>query len=166
MYSLLHRMNEAEAQVRRTLTLDPNYAHANLILGLVLVGRKHYAEAVAPLRRAIELGGDYDPANGALVAAYAGSGDRATAHKLLDELIEGEKRGKFGPFALAIAYTGLGDNDRAIAAMNRAIDRRDIFLPEVFFDPVLIRSGRIPAFAGWRRGWGWATNSTIPSPPH
>jgi serine/threonine-protein kinase len=148
VYHLLHRSEEAEAQVRRTLTLDPNYAHASLILGLVLVERKRYAEAIEALRRAIELGGDYDPANGALVTAYARSGDRATALELLDGLIEGEKRGKFGPFALAIAYTGLGDNDRAIAAMNRAIDQRDIFLPEVFFDPVLDPLRPDPRFRG------------------
>ncbi|CAN5879389.1 serine/threonine-protein kinase [soil metagenome] len=137
IYSLMGRTDEAQAQIRRTLALDPNYPHGHLILGLAFIAEGRYAEAIDPLRRAIELGGDYDPANGALIMAYARSGDRATALKLMGELTEREKKGEFGPFALAIAHTGLGDPGRAIEELHRAIDRRDIFLPEVFFDPVL-----------------------------
>ena len=137
VYYLMGRNDEAEAQLRRTLALDPNYAHGRLNLGLVFLAEGRYAEAIEELRRAIELGGDYDPLNAALVFAYARSGDRATALRLLGELTERSKRGEFGPFALAIAYTGLGETQRAIEALHRAIDQRDIFLPEVFFDPLL-----------------------------
>jgi TolB-like protein/Tfp pilus assembly protein PilF/tRNA A-37 threonylcarbamoyl transferase component Bud32 len=137
IYYLMGRNDEAEAQLRRTLALDPNYPHGLLNLGLVFMAEGRYAEAIETLRRAIELGGDYDPLNAALVYAYARSGDRATALRLLGELTERSKRGEFGPFALAIAYTGLGETGRAIEALHRAIDQRDIFLPEVFFDPML-----------------------------
>jgi adenylate cyclase len=56
---------------------------------------------------------------------------------LLAELIERSKREEFGQFALALAYAGLGEEDSAFAAVHRAIDRRDIFMPEIFFDPLL-----------------------------
>ena len=137
IYSLMGRTGEAHAQIRRTLALDPNYPHGHLIRGLAFIAEGRYSEAIDPLRRAIELGGDYDPANGGLIMAYARSGDRATALKLMGELTERAKKGEFGAFALAIAYTGLGDPGRAIEELHRGIDQRDVFLPEVFFDPVL-----------------------------
>jgi tetratricopeptide (TPR) repeat protein len=137
IYYLMDRNDEAEAQIRRVLALDPNYPHGSLILGLVFMDEGQYAEAIQELRRAIELGGDYDVQHAALICAYARSGDRATALRLLGELTERAKRGEFGPFTLAIAYTGLGETDRAIAALHEAIDERDIFMPEVFFDPLL-----------------------------
>jgi len=158
------RNDEAVAQVRRTLALDPNYPHAGLILGLTLIAEERYAEAIPALRQAIELGGDYDPMNGALVYATARSGDRATALRLLDELVEGEKQGRFGPFALAIAYTGLGEPGRAIEELHRAIDQRDIFLPEVFFDPILHPLRDDPRFRRVEERMG-VTGSTASPPP-
>ena len=137
VYYLLHRNEEAVTQIRRTLALDPNYPQGSFLLGVVFIQQGRYAEAISALRQAQELGGDYDDLAGTLVYAYARSGDRATALKLLGELTERSKRGEVGPFALAIAYTGLGETGRAIEALHRAIDQRDIFLPEDFFDPLL-----------------------------
>jgi serine/threonine-protein kinase len=147
VYYLMGRNEEALAQLRRTLALEPNYPHATLVLGLVLIDEGRHAEAIEALRKAIALGGDYDPANGALVYAHAGSGDSAGARRLRDELTEDVRRGRVGPFALAIAHAGLGDHERAIEALHRAIDRRDIFLPEVFFDPILHPLRNHPQFA-------------------
>ena len=146
VYYLMHRNEEAEAQVRSTLALDPNYPHGSLILGLVFLQKGRYDEAIRALQQAIELGGDYDLQHSALIYAHALSGDRATAQRLLDELTARAKRGEFGPFALGVAYIGLGQTDRAIAAMHRAIDERDIFMPEIFFDPLLDPLRKDPRF--------------------
>jgi hypothetical protein len=62
-------------------------------------------------------------------------------------LVERSKRGEFGPFTLAVAYIGLGETDRAIEALHRAIDERDIFMPEIFFDPLLDPLRGDPRFA-------------------
>ena len=62
------------------------------------------------------------------------------------ELTERAKRGEFGPFTLAVAYGGLGEMDRGIALLHRAIDERDIFMPEIFFDPLLDPLRRDPRF--------------------
>ncbi len=137
IYYLMGRNDEAKAQLRRTLALDPNYPHGVFMMGVVLLNEGRYPEAIEALLKGIQLGGDYDPMNAALVYAHARSGDQATARRLMDELIEGARRGKFGQFALAIAYTGMGDTGRAIEALHRGIDRRDIFLAEIFFDPLL-----------------------------
>jgi TolB-like protein/Tfp pilus assembly protein PilF len=138
---------EAEAQLRRTLALDPNYPHALLNLGLVFLVTGRYAEAIDTLGRAIDLGGDYDPLNAALVTSHARAGDLGTARRLLGELTARAARGEVGQFGLAIAYTGLGETDSAFAALHRAIDQRDIFLPEVFSDPLLDPLRQDPRFA-------------------
>jgi TolB-like protein/Tfp pilus assembly protein PilF len=146
VYYLMRRNDEAEAQTRRTLALDPNYPHGSLILGLVFMAKGQYAEAIQALRRGIELGGDYDLQYAALIQAYARAGERANALKLMSELTERAKRGEFGPFTLAVAYGGLGDMDRGMALLHRAIDERDIFMPEIFFDPLLDPLRRDPRF--------------------
>jgi hypothetical protein len=64
----------------------------------------------------------------------------------MGELTERAKRGEFGAFTLAVAYGGLGETDRGFAALHRAIDERDIFMPEIFFDPLLDPLRRDPRF--------------------
>jgi TolB-like protein/Tfp pilus assembly protein PilF len=146
VYYLMGRNGPAEAQLRRTLALEPHYPHGVFILGIVLLAEGRYSEAIPALRQALELGGDYDPLNGTLVAAYARSGDRATALRLLEELRRRAERGDFSPFALAIAYTGVGDTEHAIQEVHRAIDQRDIFMPEILFDPLLHPLRKEPGF--------------------
>jgi hypothetical protein len=48
---------------------------------------------------------------------------------------------------LALAYAGQGDLTRGFAQLVRAIDERDMFLPEDFFDPLLDPLRRDPRFA-------------------
>jgi serine/threonine-protein kinase len=146
IYYLMRRNDEAEAQIRRTLALDPNYPHCSLILGLIFIVEGRYTEAIQSLRRAIELGGDYDLQYAALILAYSRAGDRASARKLMGELTERAKRGEFGAFTLAVAYGGLGETDRAMTALHQAIEERDIFMPEVFFDPLLDPLRKDPRF--------------------
>jgi tetratricopeptide (TPR) repeat protein len=156
IYYLMRRNDEAEAQLRRTLALDPNYPHASLNLGLVFTAEGRYAEAIQALRRGIELGGDYDVQYAALITAYARAGDRSAALKLMDEVAERAKRGEFGSFTLAVAYGALGETDRGIALLHRAIDERDIFMPEIFFDPLLDPLRRDPGFRGVEERMGVA----------
>ncbi len=146
IYYLMRRNDDAEAQVRRTVALDPNYPHGSMVLGLVFIAKGRYAEAIQALQRGIDLGGDYDLQYAALIFAHARAGNRATALKLLDEVIERSKRGEFGSFTLAMAYSGLGEIDQGIAALHRAIEERDIFMPEIFFDPLLDPLRKDPRF--------------------
>jgi serine/threonine-protein kinase len=146
VYYLMRRNDEAEAQIRRTLALDPNYPHASLNLGLIYIAKGRFAEAIQALRKGIELGGDYELQYAALISAYARAGDRAAALKLMGEVSERAKRGEFGPFTLAVAYGALGEIDRGITALHRAIDERDLFMPEIFFDPLLDPLRKDPRF--------------------
>jgi len=147
-YYLMRQSDRAEAQLRATLQLDPNYPHVLYVIGLVYLQQHRYREAIDALRRSVDLGGFEEDLAGGLAYAYAASGDRAAATRYTAELARRLTRGQVGPFALALAYAGQGDLTRAFAHLNRAIDERDAFLPEDFFDPLLDPLRRDPRFAG------------------
>jgi serine/threonine-protein kinase len=144
---LMRRSEEAEKQINETLALDPNYAHGLYLIGLVDIQQGRYAEAIEAMRRSLELGGFQEDLAGALGYAYGASGDRAAALGYIADLETRLANGTTGPFALALAYTGLGETTRALEYLNRAIDVKDIFLPEDFFDPLMTRLRRDPRFA-------------------
>ena len=136
-YYLERRYDEAAARVLDLLKLDPNYPHSLYIIGLVYLQQHRYAEAIASMRRSLDLGGFQEDLAGGLAYAYWASGDTAAAARYTGELERRLASNRVGPFALALAYTGRGDVTRALEYLNRAIDVRDIFLPEDFFDPLL-----------------------------
>jgi len=145
-YYLLRRFDEAEAKVREILKLDPNYAHALYLLGQVELQRHRYPEAIDALERSLDLGGFQEDLAGALAYAYGTSGAQLDAARYTAELEQRLAKGEVGPFALALAYTGQGDLTKGFEYLNRAIDVRDPFLPEDFFDPLLDRLRGDPRF--------------------
>jgi len=143
---LMHRSDEAEAHIRQVLSIDPNYAQAHYRLGLVQIQQRRYADAITSLRRAIDLGAFYPQVAAALVAAYAQSGDQDAALKIVNDLEYRRTRELVPPYELAIAYANLGDADRGFDWLNRAIDQRDIYIPENFFEPLLDPLRKDPRF--------------------
>ncbi|MDQ2669908.1 MAG: protein kinase [Gemmatimonadota bacterium] len=139
--------DRAMEQIRSTLALDPNYPQAGLIEGLILTQLGDYEEAIRALQRSILLGGDYEPTNATLAVAYAHTGRSSSADSIITDLDRRTSEGRFGWLGLAIVYAGTGEPDRAIDALHHAIDRRDPFLAEVFFDPLLHPLRGHPRFA-------------------
>jgi eukaryotic-like serine/threonine-protein kinase len=138
VYYLMHRSDEALNQVRQVLALDPNYAQAHFRIGLIQIQQKHYTEAIESLRRALELGGFYPHISAGLALAYAFAGDRTQAMGVLQDMERKRAAGQYVPsFAIAVAYGALGQRSRGIEWLLRAIDEKDIFVPENFYDPLL-----------------------------
>ncbi len=136
-YYLLRRFDTAEQRLRETLALDANYPHTLYLIGLVYLQQRRYQEAIDAMRRALDLAGFQEDLAGALAYAYAVSGDHAAATRYTAEIQQRLANGGVGLFALALAYTGQGDLNRAFEYLHRAIDVRDAYLPEDFFDPLL-----------------------------
>ena len=136
-YNSLHRFAEADSAVQQVLRLDPNFAHASMILGQIRMAEGRPREAVDPLRHSLDLGGFNAHAAAELVSAYAAAGDRTAATALLDTLTARSVHEYIPPFAFAVAYAGLGDRDRAFSWLERGIRERDALLPENFFEPLL-----------------------------
>jgi TolB-like protein/tetratricopeptide (TPR) repeat protein len=154
-YYLLHRNEEAQAEIRKVLALDPNFAHGYFILGLSQLAQRQFPEAIASFRRNLELDGGFHALGAAsLCYALAASDDRAGAMKILQKLQKSAKREYVPAFTLAIAYAGLGDKTKAIAELNRGIDEHDILMPENFFDPQLDPLRSDPRFAEVERRMG------------
>ena len=143
---LLRRSDEANAQIDALLRIDPNFAHAHCVRGLVRIAIGDYTDAIVSLDKSLALGGFYPLGHAALCHAHAAIGETATAQRLLDELRKRASRGFVPPFALAIALAGLGETNDALSALHRGVDERDMLLAENLFDPILDRLRREPSY--------------------
>ena len=133
---LVRRSADALAQIEQVLQLDPHYAHAHFIRGLILIGAGDYEAASFALSKALELGGFYAFAHAAHTYALARVGDRTRSDRLLAELVARAQVERVTPFAFAVAYTGRDDLTAAMTWVNRGIAERDELLAENFFDPL------------------------------
>jgi TolB-like protein/Tfp pilus assembly protein PilF len=171
---LMHRTDAARAEIDRVLALDPGFAQAHFVRGLIELQAGRPAEAIASFRRNLSIGGYFSYGAGALCAALAASGDRAGAERTLAEMLARRRTGYLPPFGVAMAYIGLGDRSRAIAWLERGIAERDILMPENFFDPLFDPLVGDPRFAALERrmgltprpapGAGLGRRAVVPSP--
>jgi TolB-like protein/Flp pilus assembly protein TadD len=104
-----HRHDEAIAQARKILLLDPNYGLAHFTLGLCLSAKGKYEQAITAFLRSGRRAG------GNLGQTYALAGRIGEARRLLADLIArgDDDRG------VAQIYVGLGDKDRAFEWLAR-----------------------------------------------
>jgi pentatricopeptide repeat protein len=115
-YLYARRYDEAEAQARKTLEIDPRSFLAHYYLGMALQLKGRLKEAIPEFQKAVEL--NHDPYSmSMLVQAYARNGQTDEARKLLAHLNEMAKSAEVPEYALATAYTSLGEKERAIQAL-------------------------------------------------
>src|SRR4051812_10201956 len=154
VYYLMHRTPEAEAQVRRVLELDRNYAQSYYIAGMVELQAGRPDSAIILTRRCMELGDPGPQAWGNLANAYARAGKRGAALRMLGDLQRESAHAYVPPFAFALAYAGLGDKKRGVEWLQRGVQERDLLMPENFQEPLLdpLREG--PGYAEVLRGMG------------
>ena len=137
VYYLMHRSDEAQAQIERLLARDQNFAHAHFVMGLIQIEQGRPRDAVASLRRAVELGGIYPHTAAALAFAYAASGDTAATKRMIDEFRRRAAHEYTPPLTFAVAYAALGDTAKGLDWLLRGVETHDIFMSENFFDPML-----------------------------
>lgn len=118
------RYDQAEAQTRKTLELDPNFARAYWLLGLIFEQKGNFDEAISFHKRAVELSDSGTLAKASLARAYAIAGNRAEAEKLLGELIENKDKNYLPSDSLAIIYAALGDKVNAFTYLEKAVKER------------------------------------------
>ena len=118
------RYGEAAAQARKTLELDPNFARAYWLLGLIYEQEENFPEAVSALGRAVEISGGGTLAKAALAHAYAKSGNRAEAEKRLGALLAESHEKYVAPDSIAMIYAALGNREKAFFHLERAVAER------------------------------------------
>jgi TolB-like protein/Tfp pilus assembly protein PilF/tRNA A-37 threonylcarbamoyl transferase component Bud32 len=122
------RTEEAVAQFRTTIEIDPNDAAARWGLGAALTSLHQYGDAVRELEAAMKLSDGSPVLLGHLGLAYGLSGARAEAAAARDKLVAMAARQYVPSSALALVQIGLGDKADAIDMLNRAYDEHDFAL--------------------------------------
>jgi tetratricopeptide (TPR) repeat protein len=142
-------MEEAAAEFRRGLHIDPNALYPRWALGLTcqLLGR--HEEAVASMEKAVEQSGRRQPYYLALLAGtYAAAGRRPEALEVLRDLRARSPRQYIAPYHLAFAHIPLGNTAEALDCLERGCEERNAlgwwFRDCAAFDP-LRSDPRFPA---------------------
>jgi len=138
--------DEALKCCRTILETEPTFGAAYKIMGLALVQKRMYEEALAALQRALDLLGDTPEMIGFLAHAYAISGDYRQAHKLVEQLRELAKLRHVRSFPFVLAYAGLGELDQVFACLKRAQRERCDTLPCLKVMPLFDRLRSDPRF--------------------
>ena len=116
--------DQAIEQCRKTIEMDPSFAHAHYRLGQIYVLKGMNQDAIVELKKAIALSGDSPRAIAELAVAYARLGDTAHASKLLGELRARSRLRYVSPFDVALIYAGLRDNRQALDWLEMASKER------------------------------------------
>jgi TolB-like protein/serine/threonine protein kinase/Tfp pilus assembly protein PilF len=109
--------DQAEAQLKETLRMDPAFMQAHVWLGTVYLMKHRFDEAIAEFKREIDGG------QGLMAYAYGMAGRKTEARQMLEatkNLVA--RRDDLDKFWLACAYIGMGEKDRAIACLEQDCD--------------------------------------------
>lgn len=120
------RLDEAEAQFRRTLEIDPNYWVAFQGLGRVAILRERYGDALDALHRARALSHDATEAMTQLGYALGKSGGRDEALAILKELDAVAAREYVPAYSFAMILNGLGESEAALRRLEQSVDQHEV----------------------------------------
>jgi TolB-like protein/DNA-binding winged helix-turn-helix (wHTH) protein/Tfp pilus assembly protein PilF len=141
------RYEESIDQLRRVIAIDPNYYQAHWFLGLTYVANNQLPEAINEAEKAVEVSGRAPAALGVLGFAYGMAGKEREAQRVLNELLELQKRRYVPPMTFIYLYIGLGDKDQAFAWLEKSYEERSNHLAFFKVSPTVDRLRSDPRFA-------------------
>ncbi|NOT08602.1 MAG: tetratricopeptide repeat protein, partial [Gemmatimonadales bacterium] len=148
------RYDSASTAARQAVRLDPTLAAPRLIQGAVLLYAGRTVPAIGALEAALALEPDNEQALGLLGYAYARLGDEGRAAAILARLGDGPARPNTYS-AQAKVRMGLGEPDRALAALERAVDRHEpFFTSEPLLTPIFRDLAQDPRLGQIRKRLG------------
>jgi TolB-like protein/Tfp pilus assembly protein PilF len=109
--------DQAEAQLKETLRMDPAFMQAHVWLGTVYLMKHRFDEAIAEFKR------ESDGGQGLMAYAYGMAGRKTEARQMLEatkKLIA--RRDDLDKFWLICAYIGVGEKGRAIECLEQDCD--------------------------------------------
>jgi Flp pilus assembly protein TadD len=116
----LRRHDEAEADLRRVLRMDPAHAGAHLALGRVLARKGMAVQAAAHFKSSTESQPDLASAHAALGGVLNQTGDLAGARMALERAVELDPRDVKAFHLLGRVYDRLGRPDEARVSYQRS----------------------------------------------
>jgi tetratricopeptide (TPR) repeat protein len=149
-----HRYDQAIAQSRETLEMDPNFALAYYGLGRAYGQKGMYDEAINALNKARTFLAGEPWLMAELGYDYAASGKRDEARDVLRGLKEEATRKYVDPYLLAIMHTALGEKDQALTWLEKAYEEHAFHLQWLAVEPRWENLHSDPRFADLLRRIG------------
>jgi tetratricopeptide (TPR) repeat protein len=135
-YYLARRYEQAAKQLTTTLEMDPNYAQARWILGMVYLRQPKLGDAIVEFKKTAALEGDSSRL-AYLGIAYAKAGKHREASKILADLQDLWPRRYVSPVYRALLLNALGGKkEEALEELEKAYEDRDMHLSLLKVDPV------------------------------
>jgi TolB-like protein/tetratricopeptide (TPR) repeat protein/predicted Ser/Thr protein kinase len=126
----------AQHWAQRGLQLDANYLVAHWLLGRIHLQRGELDQAIEEMQRTADLSGRAPVIVGTLGYVLARDGKMDQAMKLLEEPTLQTKEGEPVQYASALVHTGAGDHEKALDALEEALERRATPLTYLGIDPI------------------------------
>src|SRR5262249_18874319 len=144
------RYDEAEAQLKATLRMDPDFAHAHFFLAMTYVAKHQFDSAIAEFSvpKGVPTGTSYNH-TGLSAYVYAMAGRKREAEQMLEKIKRSFSPGEDS--ALMLAYMGLGDKDRALAYLERDYENHFVTMVSLKSNPMYDPLRSDPRFADLMR---------------
>lgn len=139
VFHFMRRPDDAIAQYRRTLEIDPTYGGAHMGFGLTLLYKECYSEAIACFQQTREMTGDTAVPTILLAFAYALAGQHDRARRLRSEVFEQAQQNYVLHGLIAWIHLGLDETDEAFAIIEKAHEQKipaSAMKVEPLLDPV------------------------------
>jgi adenylate cyclase len=129
--------DRALERIQKTISMDPNNAIAYRLMGAVLGKKNMLAQAFNALEKANALEGSFSQQEMAdMRKAYEGSGYSGFCRKENELKQNHLAQGKYqSPLDIALTYASAGANSEALDWLERAVEERTPWLPELKTDP-------------------------------
>ena len=130
------RLDEAIAQLRKTVEMDGGFYYGRVYLGQALELNGQIPEAMAEYEKAMAL--NDDPISRAFLGHLYGTiGRREKAMKILAQLKETREHRYIDAYSLAVVYLGLGDGNQALSWLEQGFQEHSTWLAYIRIDPLL-----------------------------
>jgi len=162
-FYMARRYDDAIAQFRRTVELEPNYPTTHWMFGLVLRKMGRYELAITEGEKGVKFSGGSSLMSAALAQTFAAAGRRSQAAEILDELTRLAKEKYIAPYFFAGIHAGLGENGRAIQYLEESYEEHSHWLIYLHIDPSMDGLRSDPRFQDLLRRIGLPLQPAIPT---
>jgi tetratricopeptide (TPR) repeat protein len=122
------KYDQAIAEIRKALQMDPSLPRGHYQLGLTLVEAGKLDEGITELETAVRLSKENLRFQASVGWAYALAGRKDDARKVLADLRTRSHKEYVSPVAMALIHVGLLETDSALQLLQQAYEQRDFDL--------------------------------------
>ena len=134
-YRFAGRIEEAVEINNHVIEMDPNFAEVRFENALAHSQLGNHEIALEEIMRGLALSGNSTHVKAGLGIVYAGAGRKASAQRVIDELVSESGSRYVSPLDIALVYSSMGERDKAFDWLSKAFEERSAWLIELNVDP-------------------------------